>query len=89
MVYEPSAGGTAQCTGGGTTISGSDSDFTFCNQIVPGNVAALKVLGGAANARFTAYNNPDCTFSDATTVTFTQNSGCVAFPAAQSFKHVM
>ncbi|KAK7052273.1 hypothetical protein R3P38DRAFT_2859486 [Favolaschia claudopus] len=25
MVYEPTAGGTNQCTGGGTTISGSDT----------------------------------------------------------------
>ncbi|KAJ7454414.1 hypothetical protein FB451DRAFT_1184757 [Mycena latifolia] len=84
MVYEPTAGGTAQCTGGGTTISGGDNDGGVCNQLVPGNVAALKVLGSAAGATcmpicqpslVIAYDRPDCLL---TGIVFTQNSGCVA-----------
>ncbi|KAJ7461050.1 hypothetical protein FB451DRAFT_1181407 [Mycena latifolia] len=78
MVYEPTAGGTAQCTGGGTTISGGDNDPGVCNQLVAGNVAALKVLGSAAGARFIAYDRPDCLLNG---ISFTQNSGCVATKA--------
>ncbi|KAJ7477383.1 hypothetical protein FB451DRAFT_1396370 [Mycena latifolia] len=58
MVYEPTVGSTAQCTGGGTTISGGDNDPGVCNQVVAGNVAALKVLGSAAGATFIADDRP-------------------------------
>ncbi|KAJ7461099.1 hypothetical protein FB451DRAFT_1404955 [Mycena latifolia] len=80
MVYEFSAGGTAQCTGGGTTISGGDSN--------PGETAilaaaALKVLSSAAGAKFNAYSTTDCT-TPATVRIFDQGSGYVAF-FAESF----
>ncbi|KAJ6486143.1 hypothetical protein C8R47DRAFT_1129159 [Mycena vitilis] len=42
MVYEPSAGGSSSCTGGGTTISGSD---TNCHTVGLGsNAASFNIL---------------------------------------------
>ncbi|KAJ7665281.1 hypothetical protein DFH06DRAFT_1323677 [Mycena polygramma] len=47
-VFEPSAGGSIDCTGGGTTISGSD---TNCHTVGLGsNAASFNIdLGGTVN----------------------------------------
>ncbi|KAJ7258518.1 hypothetical protein C8J57DRAFT_1340874 [Mycena rebaudengoi] len=43
MVYEPSAGGTSSCSGGGTTISGSDT--SNCHTVGLGsNAASFNIL---------------------------------------------
>ncbi|KAJ7665278.1 hypothetical protein DFH06DRAFT_1127611 [Mycena polygramma] len=52
MVYEPSAGGSSSCTGGGTTISGSD---TNCHTVGLGsNAASFNILSdnGTPGAEF-------------------------------------
>lgn len=53
MVYEPSAGGTSSCTGGGTTISGTS--VTSCREVGLGsNAASFKAIvdNGPPGAEF-------------------------------------
>ncbi|KAJ7143941.1 hypothetical protein C8R44DRAFT_724942 [Mycena epipterygia] len=55
MVYEPSAGGTSSCSGGGTTISGGTSDIGNCREVGLGsNAASFNIISdnGPPGAEF-------------------------------------
>ncbi|KAJ7215995.1 hypothetical protein GGX14DRAFT_442646 [Mycena pura] len=63
VVYEPSAGGTSSCTGGGTTISGTS--VTSCREVGLGsNAASFKAIvdNGPPGAEFvfTLFSDNNC-----------------------------